>query len=151
MSEREQAKQIIDQLPEYKIGNLLLFLKGMQFDDAIEDDLYCQKLYDDYLNDPDPEKDKGITLEELSTGRHRLKKLAEKFIVKLPKPEKERVLKAINQLPEGNDIKELKGKKNKGLYRLRVGGYRIIYSVDNGELIVYVVDAGNRGEVYKRY
>ena len=47
MSEREQAKQIIDQLPEYKIGNLLLFLKGMQFDDAIEDDLYCQKLYDD--------------------------------------------------------------------------------------------------------
>ena len=35
-------------------------------------------------------------------------KLAEKFIVKLPKPEKERVLKAIYQLPEGNDIKELK-------------------------------------------
>lgn len=48
-------------------------------------------------------------------------KLAEKFIVKLPKPEKERVLKAIYQLPEGNDIKELRGKKNKGLYRLRVG------------------------------
>lgn len=66
MSEREQAKQIIDQLPEYKMTNLLLFLKGMQFDDAIEDDLYCQKLYDDYLNDPDPEKDKGITLEELA-------------------------------------------------------------------------------------
>ena len=43
MSEREQAKQIIDQLPEYKMGNLLLFLKGMQFDDDIEDDLYCQK------------------------------------------------------------------------------------------------------------
>ena len=78
-------------------------------------------------------------------------KLAEKFIVKLPKPEKERVLKAIYQLPEGNDIKELKGKKNKGLYRLRVGDYRIIYSVDNGKLIVYVVDAGNRGDIYKRY
>lgn len=78
-------------------------------------------------------------------------KLAEKFIVKLPKPEKERVLKAIYQLPEGNDIKELKGKKNKGLYRLRVGDYRIIYSVDNGKLIVYIVDAGNRGDIYKRY
>ena len=64
MSEREQAKQIIDQLPEYKMGNLLLFLKGMQFDDDIEDDLYCQKLYEDYLNDPDPEKDEGITIEE---------------------------------------------------------------------------------------
>lgn len=78
-------------------------------------------------------------------------KLAEKFIVKLPKPEKERVLKAIYQLPESNDIKELKGKKNKGLYRLRVGDYRIIYSVDNGKLIVYIVDAGNRGDIYKRY
>jgi len=64
MSEREQAKQIIDQLPEYKMGNLLLFLKRMQFDDDIEDDLYCQKLYEDYLNDPDPEKDEAYTLEE---------------------------------------------------------------------------------------
>lgn len=80
-----------------------------------------------------------------------IKKFAEKFIVKLPKSEKERVLKAIYQLPEGNDIKELKGKKNKGLYRLRVGDYRIIYTIDNGQLIVYVVDAGNRGDIYKRY
>lgn len=64
MSEREQAKQIIDRLPEYKISNLLLFLKGIQFDDDIEDSLYCQKLYEDYLNDPDPEKDKTYTLEE---------------------------------------------------------------------------------------
>ena len=66
MSEREQAKQIIDQLPEYKISNLLLFLKGIQFDDDIEDDLYCQKLYEDYLNNPDPEKDESISLEELA-------------------------------------------------------------------------------------
>lgn len=80
-----------------------------------------------------------------------IERLAEKFIVKLPKPEKERILKAIYQLPEGNDIKELKEKKNKGLYRLRVGDYRIIYTVDNGRLIVCVVDAGNRGEIYKRY
>lgn len=65
MSEREQAKQIIDRLPDYKIGNLLLFLQGMQFDDEIEDDLYCERLVQDYLNDPDPEKDKTITLEEL--------------------------------------------------------------------------------------
>ena len=45
----------------------------------------------------------------------------------------------------------LKGEKNKGLLRLRVGDYRIIYSVDNGKLIVYVIDAGNRGEIYNRY
>ena len=64
MSERELAKQIIDKLPEYKISSLLLFLRGIQFDDDIEDDLYCQKLYEDYLDDPDPEKDETYTLEE---------------------------------------------------------------------------------------
>lgn len=36
MSEREQAKQIIDQLPEYKISGLLMFLQGMKFDDEME-------------------------------------------------------------------------------------------------------------------
>lgn len=66
MSEREQAKQIIDKLPEYKIGNLLLFLRGMEFDDEMEDDLYCEKLVEDYLNDSDPEKHETISLEELA-------------------------------------------------------------------------------------
>ncbi len=47
------------------------------------------------------------------------------------------------------DIKKLKGHSD--LLRLRVGEYRIIYTVDNGELIIYVVDAGNRGEIYKKY
>lgn len=66
MSEREQAKQIIDNLPEYKIGNILLFLKGVQFDDDIEDDLYCEKLVQDYMDNPDPGKAETITLEELA-------------------------------------------------------------------------------------
>ena len=66
MSEREQAKQIIDSLPEYKIGNILLFLKGAQFDDDMEDDLYCEKLVQDYMDNPDPEKTETVTLEELA-------------------------------------------------------------------------------------
>lgn len=44
MSERELAKQIIDKLPEYKMTSFLLFLRGIEFDDEIEDDLYCEKL-----------------------------------------------------------------------------------------------------------
>ena len=63
MTEREQAKQIIDTLPEYKISNILLFLKGIQFDDEIEDDLFCEKLVRDYDNAPDEDKE-GIPLEE---------------------------------------------------------------------------------------
>lgn len=80
-----------------------------------------------------------------------IKKKAKKFIDKLPKNERLRVAIAIEQLPNGEDIKKLKGEKNKGLLCLRVGDYRIIYSVDNGKLIVYVIDAGNRGEIYNKY
>ncbi len=78
-----------------------------------------------------------------------IKKKAKKFIDKLPKNERMRIAKAIQLLPNGEDIKKLKGHSD--LLRLRVGEYRIIYTVDNGELIIYVVDAGNRGEIYKRY
>ena len=74
---------------------------------------------------------------------------AEKFIVKLPRPEKERVLRASAKLPNEGDIKKLKGHAD--LLRLRVGDYRIIYTVDHGELIVMVIDADNRGQIYNRY
>ena len=80
-----------------------------------------------------------------------IEKPAEKFIMRLAQPEKERVLKAIRELPHRGDIKRLQGKKSLGMYRLRVGSYRIIYTVDNGQLVICVIDAGNRGDIYKRY
>jgi len=80
-----------------------------------------------------------------------IEKPAEKFIMRLAQPEKERVLRAIHGLPDSGDIKRLQGKKSRGMYRLRVGTYRIIYTVDNGKLVICVVDAGNRGQIYNRY
>jgi mRNA interferase RelE/StbE len=32
--------------------------------------------------------------------------------------------------------------------RLRVGDYRVIYTIDNGELVVRVVHVGHRSTVY---
>jgi mRNA interferase RelE/StbE len=78
-----------------------------------------------------------------------IKKKAKKFLDKLPRNEKERVVRAIKLLPNGEDIKQMKGCSE--LFRLRVGDYRIIYTVDNGDLIVMIIDAGNRGEIYKKY
>lgn len=72
---------------------------------------------------------------------------AEKFIRKQPPSEQKRILAAIYRLPDEGDIKVMRG--HKGLYRLRVGDYRIIYTVDHNVLTVYVIDAGNRGDVYK--
>lgn len=78
-----------------------------------------------------------------------IKKDAAKFIRKQPKAQQERILAAICKLPYEGDIKPLRG--NAGLMRLRVGDYRIVYTVDNGQLIIYVIDAGNRGQIYKKY
>ena len=78
-----------------------------------------------------------------------LKKPAKKFIDRLPADERKRVVDAIEKLPEGEDIKPMKGHSD--LLRLCVGEYRIICGVDNGELTVYVLDAGNRGQIYMRY
>lgn len=78
-----------------------------------------------------------------------IKKRAKKFIDKLPKNEKIRIISAIEQLPHSNNIKSMKGHKD--LFRLRVGEYRIIYTINNLELIICVIDAGNRGEIYKNY
>lgn len=78
-----------------------------------------------------------------------LKKRAKKFIDKLPLSEKKRIVSAIEKLPDGEDIKRLQGYDN--ILRLRVGTYRIIYTVNNNELIITVIDAGNRGQIYNRY
>lgn len=65
MSNRDQIVQIIDQLPDYKLNTLLVFLKGMAFDDDLEDDLFCERMYQSYLDDPDPDKHETISLEDL--------------------------------------------------------------------------------------
>lgn len=77
-----------------------------------------------------------------------IEKRAEKFIRKQPKPAQVRLLTAINLLPQG-DIKPIKGTND--IYRLRVGDYRVLYTIDNRRLIICVIDVGNRGEIYNRY
>lgn len=62
MSEKEKIVQLLDQVPEYKLGYILAYVQGLT---AYEDDeLYCQKLYQDYLEDTDSDKDETYTLDE---------------------------------------------------------------------------------------
>lgn len=46
------------------------------------------------------------------------------------------------------DIKKLKGVEN--VFRLRIGTIRIIYQVIEHELLILVISAGVRGDVYKK-
>ncbi|EOS58458.1 MULTISPECIES: type II toxin-antitoxin system RelE family toxin [Paenibacillus] len=45
------------------------------------------------------------------------------------------------------DIKRMQGMENH--FRLRVGSFRVIYSVIDNELIIIVVKIGSRGDIYK--
>lgn len=80
-------------------------------------------------------------------------KSALKFLARTDKPTVARIRNAIEGLthtpPEG-DIKAMQGYTD-GRQRLRVGKYRVIfrYSVDNEIEIVYIIDIGSRGDIYK--
>lgn len=71
-------------------------------------------------------------------------KTAIKDIKKLDTPTRNRVIKGIYDLPLG-DVKRLQGYTN--FYRLRIGNFRVIYSLDNDTITVSAVLP--RGNAYK--
>ena len=48
--------------------------------------------------------------------------------------------------PEQEGSKKLSGQEK---YRVRCGDYRVVYSIEDAILIVYVVKVGHRRDVYK--
>lgn len=43
------------------------------------------------------------------------------------------------------NVKRLKGRDG---YRLRVGDWRVIFTIANGELVLIVIEIGPRGDIY---
>lgn len=56
-------------------------------------------------------------------------------------------LKSLQHNPRPQGVKKLSGEDD--LYRIREGTYRIIYTIQDKELIVLVVKIGDRKEVYR--
>ena len=75
-------------------------------------------------------------------------KRAMKFIAKQPFKLQNKILQSIYNLPNG-DIKLMKGHHE--LFRLRIDDVRVLYTIDNSTITIKVIDAGNRGQIYKRY
>lgn len=74
-----------------------------------------------------------------------------KQINDLDKPVRERVFDAINRLAtEPFPQKAITMQGQDSIYRTRAGDYRILYTVEHSQLLVLVVQVGNRREVYKR-
>ena len=79
----------------------------------------------------------------------KIKDSAVKALRRIPKPERVRLIEAIDLLatePTAGGV--LKG-EFRGLRRIRVTSYRIVYEVNEGELTILVVRVGHRKDVYR--
>jgi len=77
-----------------------------------------------------------------------IKKSAAKEIAKLPHKVIARIVEQIqllSELPRPHGCKKLSGDEK---YRIRVGNYRILYSIEDEILIVYIVKVGHRKDIY---
>ena len=85
------------------------------------------------------------------THRVALVPRAERELAALPKEAQARIdvrILALSQDPRPPGVKKFQGEE--GFYRIRVGDHRVVYSVDDKDLLVLVVRIAPRGEVYRR-
>ena len=75
---------------------------------------------------------------------------AAKAIQKLPTVTQRRILERLETLasnPRAHGSIKLTGQE---AYRIRAGDYRIIYTIEDKQLVVLVINVGNRRDVYRR-
>jgi len=83
--------------------------------------------------------------------RFRFLESARRELRDLPQRDAMRILTALTMLgddpySEGPDVRKL---ANVDAYRLRVGRFRVVYQIDNGELVILVIKVGWRRDVYR--
>lgn len=82
----------------------------------------------------------------------RIKDSAERAMSRLPKADRMRVdrhILALADNPHPPGAKPLKGGGH-GLWRVRVGDWRIVYQIQDEVLVVLVIDVAHRREIYRR-
>ena len=73
-----------------------------------------------------------------------------KELKKIPKRDLKKILSRVEEL--GNDFRPMGCEKLTGLefYRIRQGNYRIVYSIQDDELTVWVIKVSHRKDVVYR-
>ena len=77
------------------------------------------------------------------------RKSVEKDFAGIPKKDLRRILRRIKTLennPRPPGCEKLAGQER---YRLRQGRYRIVYSIQDNELTIWVVKVGHRKDIYR--
>lgn len=88
----------------------------------------------------------------MSGYRVRVLKLASKELEQLGKPIAHRIIQRINWLAQNIEkvrLEPLKGQLS-GLYKLRIGDYRVIYEILGDENLIIIHAVGYRRDIYKK-
>jgi mRNA interferase RelE/StbE len=80
----------------------------------------------------------------------RWERRAAKELEAVPRDAQKRIVAAVEALRDEPLKGEQLAAEWKGLRRLRVGRYRVIYAFDGRQLLVLVVRVGHRSEVYRQ-
>ena len=78
-----------------------------------------------------------------------IKKSAVKELEAIPTKDLKRIIARIQELTDNPRPLGCIKLSDKERYRIRVGDYRILYSIDDVILIVFVVKIGHRKDVYR--
>ncbi len=73
----------------------------------------------------------------------------EKTLRRIPKKDAQSIIEKIEELSKNPRPRWIEKMKSRPGYRIASGNYRIIYTVDDKNVIVYVVDVDNRKSIYK--
>ena len=77
------------------------------------------------------------------------KRSVQKDFASIPKKDVKRILNRIKTLEENPRLPGCEKLTDQERYRLRQGRYRIIYSIQDNELTVWVVKVGHRKMIYR--
>lgn len=78
-----------------------------------------------------------------------LKRRPQQSLDRLPKSDFEAIISAVRelaQMPRPKGVEKIKGA---GLWRIRQGDYRIVYSIDDRQKTVTILRIGHRREIYR--
>ena len=79
----------------------------------------------------------------------KIKRSALKELHKLDNQDRLRVVEAIDNLCENPHVGKLLKGEFSGLRRVRVGAFRIVYEINEGEVLVLILRVAQRKDVYR--
>jgi mRNA interferase RelE/StbE len=86
----------------------------------------------------------------MATYRIEVSATAERQIRKLPRADQTRVVRVIQALaadPHPTGCRKLSGYDD--VFRVRIGRYRVLYSIEGRRLVIIILKVGDRKDIYR--